>query len=345
MMKEDWDTLSFDFDIDGIRKGYYTDTAYINTVSILSTLAHNKYVLTRTSELKLDVPFESTNFNVGDAVVETHWIARRQPFTILAGMPKVLKILRECTGYFDDSGIFVNTASSLEVEALADGELISYDGYPTHALPILIIRGRYRDFALLKTPILGTLARASRIATNVYRILEAARGKRVYFFAPRYDPFEIQPVDGYAYHIAVRRFNKDRGTKLPDEVATFANAEWWGGKTAGTIPHEAIACFLGDLAELMIKFAEVLPLHKKRVALVDFHNDCVNDTRRILWALFKRYKACIEAKELESAMRYKLHGIRIDTSSELVDKSLSDPEPSDYGPRGCTKSQAACVCL
>ena len=38
--------------------------------------------------------------------------------------------------------------------------------------PVLKIRGRYRDFALLETAILGVLTRASRIATNVYDVLD-----------------------------------------------------------------------------------------------------------------------------------------------------------------------------
>jgi nicotinate phosphoribosyltransferase len=201
------------------------------------------------------------------------------------------------------------------------------------AAPVLIVRGRYRDFALLKTPILGVLSRASRIATNAYCALQSAMGKPVYFFSARYDPPEIQAADGYAYHVAIQRYNRDYAASLSDAVSTYANAEWWGGEIEGTISHEAIACFLGDTAELMIKFAEVLPPDRIRVALVDFHNDCVEETRKVLRSMFAKYNSCIEADKLEDAMRYKLHGIRVDTSKELVDRSIAaNATPVDYGP-------------
>ena len=69
------------------------------------------------------------------------------------------------------------------------------------------VRGRYRDFALLETPTLGLLTRSSRVATNVYETLKSARGKPVLFFPARFDLHEVQAADGYAYNVAVQRFN------------------------------------------------------------------------------------------------------------------------------------------
>ena len=76
------------------------------------------------------------------------------------------------------------------------------------------VRGRYRDFALLETPTLGILTRASRVATNVYETLVAARGKPVLFFPARFDLHEVQAADGYAYNIAVQRFNLDYAQRI-----------------------------------------------------------------------------------------------------------------------------------
>jgi nicotinate phosphoribosyltransferase len=49
------------------------------------------------------------------------------------------------------------------------------------------IRGRYRAFAHLETPIDGVLSRRSLIATNVARAVEAASSTPVVYFGPRHD--------------------------------------------------------------------------------------------------------------------------------------------------------------
>ena len=65
---------------------------------------------------------------------------------------------------------------------------------------------------MLETPILGVLTRASRIATNVYEVLRVCSGKPVLFFPARFDLPEVQAVDGYAYWLAVQRYNCDHET-------------------------------------------------------------------------------------------------------------------------------------
>lgn len=85
-------------------------------------------------------------------------------------------MLRDCSGYFDGAN-FCNTADQLEVWALQDGSFVHYNGDPMDVQPVIRVRGRYRDFAILETPMLGILTRASRVATNVYETLVAANGK------------------------------------------------------------------------------------------------------------------------------------------------------------------------
>jgi nicotinate phosphoribosyltransferase len=327
------DVGQYRLDVDGLRLGIYADPPYVNIVKILRALSEQGYRFKGTPRVNYGAPIADTpNLDVGEAIVETHWIARR-PFTLLAGIPKALTILKECTGFFDEKGVFVNTAQMLDVEAMEDGEIVEFDGDPKNSPAVLIIRGRFRDYALLKTPMLGVLARASRIATNSYLLFRAAKGKPVYFFSARFDPPEVQAADGYAYHVAVSRFNADYNAHLPDVVATRANTEWWGGGVGGTISHEAIACFLGDPAELMLRFCETMPLDVMRVALIDFHNDCIGDARHVMRELFVRYRSNIEAGRGDDAMRYKLRAVRVDTPRELLDKSLErDGRREDYGP-------------
>lgn len=216
---------------------------------------------------------------------------------------------------------------------MSDGEILENRGDPANAKPVLVVRGRYRDFALLKTPMLGILSRGTRVATNVYRALAAARGKPVFTFNARYDPPEVQALDGYCYHVAVSTYNRRTGANLPDAVSTFANAKFWSGTTVGTISHEAIACFLGDVGALMDSFARCLPLEVPRVALVDFRNDCLGDTRRVMRRLFQRYRESVDDGAIEEALRYKLFGVRVDTPRELADLSFGEsPNPEDLGP-------------
>jgi len=260
------------------------------------------------------------------------WFTRRAPFSIVVGVDKVLAMLKLCTGYFDSSGQWVSTFDELEVEAVHDGFVATYEGQQGSAVPILKVRGRYRDFAILETPTLGALTRGTRVATNVYEVLRAARGKDVLFFPARFDAHEVQAGDGYAYHTAVQAFNQAFGKKIISSVSTNEQGEWWGGAGSGTVAHAAIACFFGDSAEAMRSFARILPQAIPRIALVDFNNDCVTDACRTAEALFTEYMKKIDEGRPEEALRYILYGVRLDTSSSLIDKSLQpSDDPADGG--------------
>ncbi|HAF88749.1 MAG TPA: nicotinate phosphoribosyltransferase, partial [Deltaproteobacteria bacterium] len=50
---------------------------------------------------------------------------------------------------------FINTWNRLEVEAVHDGANVIFEGDPASIQPVIRVRGRYRDFALLETPTLG----------------------------------------------------------------------------------------------------------------------------------------------------------------------------------------------
>jgi nicotinate phosphoribosyltransferase len=184
------------------------------------------------------------------------------------------------------------------------------------------VRGRYRDYAMLETPSLGALTRGSRVATNVYEVLKAARGKQVLFFPARFDAHEVQAADGYAYQVAVQLFNQNYGKSLAAHVSTDAQGDWWGGAGGGTVAHAAIACFLGDTAEAMLAFAATRPPEIPRIALVDFRNDCVGTSLEVIRTLFRRYLALIREGREEEARKYKLYGVRPDTSSNMRDVSV-----------------------
>jgi nicotinate phosphoribosyltransferase len=181
---------------------------------------------------------------------------------------------------------------------------------------------------LLETPSLGVLTRSSRVATNVYETLMAARGKPVLFFPARFDLHEVQAADGYSYNLAIERFNMDFSHQIGSFVSTDAQGDWWGGAGGGTVAHAAIASFLGDTAEVMMQFSRVLPAHIPRIALVDFNNDSVRDTLRVMEVMFAKYRELCDLNDEAEAAKYMLYGVRLDTSGNLRDVSvepLGDP--------------------
>jgi nicotinate phosphoribosyltransferase len=317
---------TFKLDIERMRRGWYTDKYFTNIATMLTALSQQNYLYQgKESLLPKNIP--SDQIACGDIEVEMQWFTRRPGSTIVVGVDKALTMLKHATGYFDGNE-FINTADKLEVWAIQDGCKVASQGDPMNILPVIKVRGRYRDFAILETPTLGILTRASRVATNVYDTLISARGKPILFFPARFDAHEVQAADGYAYNIAVQRFNMDYAGTLGPFVSTDAQGDWWGGAGGGTVAHAAIACFLGDTAEAMLAFAQVLPVNIPRIALVDFNNDCVKDSLMVCKAMFKKYKALLESKQLDEAERYKLYGVRLDTSGSLRDNSvtpLGDP--------------------
>lgn len=322
---------TFKLDIERMRQGWYSDKYFANINRMLVALAAEGYTYSG-EHYNLSAQISPKNISVGDLEVEMQWFTRRVGNSIVVGVDKALAMLKHCTGYFDGDH-FIETADKLEVWAVQDGEVVSSDGDPLRVQPVIRVRGRYRDFALLETPTLGILTRSSRIATNVYETFVAARGKPVLFFPARFDLHEVQAADGYAYNIALQRFNFDHASDLGAFISTDAQGDWWGGAGGGTVAHAAIASFLGDTAEVMMAFSRVLPVNIPRIALVDFNNNSVLDSLRVLDAMFAEYRRLIEAgddllSKSSEATKYKLYGVRLDTSGSLRDESvtpLGDP--------------------
>jgi nicotinate phosphoribosyltransferase len=317
----------FKLDIERMRHGWYSDKYFENIGRMLSTLAGEGYTY-EGKQHNLPQGMSAEGIDVGNMEVEMQWFTRRPGTTVVVGVDKALAMLRHCTGHWKDDQ-FVDTSNDLEVWAVHDGTLVHYHDDPSNVQPVLRVCGRYRDFALLETPTLGILTRASRVATNVYETLIAAHGKPVLFFPARFDLHEAQAADGYAYNIAVQRFNQDYAHKLGPFISTDAQGDWWGGAGGGTVAHAAIASFLGDTAEVMLQFARTLPASIPRIALVDFNNDSVADSLAVCDAMFQRYRQLIDTGNEAEAAKYKLYGVRLDTSGSLRDVAvppLGDPD-------------------
>lgn len=317
----------FKLDVERMRRGWYSDKYFANIGRMLAALSAQGY---RYAGFDPHAPADASTqgVTVGDLEVEMQWFTRRPGATVVVGVDKALAMLRAATGVWRD-GTFECTWPSCQAWAVQDGSIVHYNGDPTRVLPVVRVRGRYRDFALLETPTLGILTRASRVATNVYETLIAAGGKPVLFFPARFDLHEVQAADGYAYNLAVQRFNHDFSGRLGPLVSTDAQGDWWGGAGGGTIAHAALACFLGDTAEAMLAFAATLPVEIPRIALVDFNNDSVGDSLKTLERMFRRHTELLDAGDPTEAKKYVLFGVRLDTSGSVRDVNvppLGDPE-------------------
>ncbi|MCP4136287.1 MAG: quinolinate phosphoribosyl transferase [bacterium] len=188
----------------------------------------------------------------------------------------------------------------LSIDALYDGDPVS----PWET--VMHIKGDVSLFAHLETIYLGILARRTRIASNVRRVVKAANGKVVLYFPARFDHWGVQGGDGYAAYIGGA-----------SGVSTDAQAEWWGAKGAGTVPHALIAAVGGNTVEAVKIFGNTFP-DVNLVALVDFDNDCVTT-----------------ALDCAREMGDKLWGVRLDTSENMVDKSIV-PTMGTFKPTGVT---------
>ena len=208
--------------------------------------------------------------------------------SVLGGIDEALAILRLCSGRRRDDGAWEDGWERLHVCALHDGDEI--EPWET----VLTIRGDYSLFAHLETLYLGVLARRTLISRNVRDVVAAAGGKPILYFPARFDHWQVQTGDGWAAHVAGAI-----------GVSTDAQASWWGGKGMGTVPHGLIAAYGGDTAAAARRFADRFADELHVTVLVDFENDSVRT-----------------ALEVADALGPRLWGVRLDTSSTMVDRSL-----------------------
>ena len=169
----------------------------------------------------------------------------------------------------------------------------------------MTIEGDYSLFSHLETVYLGSLARRSLIMRNVDAVVRAARGKPILYFPARHDHWHVQTGDGWAAHVAGAI-----------GVSTDAQASWWGGRGVGTVPHGLIAAYGGNTVRAAQAFAERFHEEMNITVLVDFENDSART-----------------AVEVAAALGPKLWGVRLDTSEQMVDRSLID-SMGDFDPRG-----------
>ena len=150
--------------------------------------------------------------------------------------------------------------------------------------PIFAIEGRYADYGVYESSVLGILRHATSVATKAARLRLAAGDKTLLFFGIRSAHPAIAPMlDRYALIGGC------------DAVSSIIGAELAGVKPVGTMPHALILVF-GSQVEAWRAFDEVMPEDVPRIALCDTLSD-------------ERFEALSAAE----ALKGRLYGVRFDT--------------------------------
>jgi nicotinate phosphoribosyltransferase len=277
------DPAIFRLPVEKMREGYYSDAYFVHTKALLEAEGRHPRV--------------------------TMQVFQKQD-SLLGGIDEAIAILRTCAGHAQN-GDWALGWDQLVVHALREGDRIA-----PHET-VLTIDGDYSLFAHLETVYLGVLARRSLIMRNVAEVVDAARGKPIFYFPARHDHWLVQTGDGWGAHVAGAI-----------GVSTDAQASWWGGRGTGTVPHSLIASYGGDTVTAARKFADRYHKQMNITVLVDFDNDSV-----------------CTAVEVGQALGAKLWGVRLDTSEELVDRSLHAEmggfKPTGVNPRLVEKVRTA----
>jgi nicotinate phosphoribosyltransferase len=247
----------------------------------------------------------ATLAHAGRAPIVTMQIFAKQD-GIVAGITETIRMLEtQLASPAVDGRLY--TLRDFAIDTLLEGDPI------TPWETVMLIRGPYVSFAHLETPYLGVLARRSLVATNVRRVIEAARGKPVIYMGARHDDWRVQTPDGFAAMVGGA-----------GAVSSHAGGAWWGAKGAGTMPHSMIAAFGGDVVAATLGFADYVFAWEpgtKVIALVDYHNDCAGDSLAVARAMRERFGPG------------SLAGVRLDTSEKLVDRSLQPMAEREPGRR------------
>jgi nicotinate phosphoribosyltransferase len=149
------------------------------------------------------------------------------------------------------------------------------------------ITGKYSEFGIYETAILGILASSSGWSSAARKAKEAAGEKNVLCFGARHVHPAVAPVMERAAIIGGA-----------DGASCILGAKLAGMEPSGTVPH-AIFLIMGDSVEVARAYHEIIPLGESRTVLVDTFKDEAEESLRVAQALGP-----------------DLQGIRLDTPSE-----------------------------
>jgi len=211
-------------DEEDIKKGLTTDIYFKRTEEILRKLGVSKKVVAE---------FTVSGFPSGYS------------WGIFCGLEEVIEILE---------------GKKVDLYALREGTLFRARDITGVLVPVMVIEGDYKEFAIYETPILGFICQSSGIATKAARIKYIAKESTVLSFGIRRMHPAISPMIDRAAYIG--------GC---DGVSSIIGAMTVGEKPKGTMPHSLIIV-LGE-ENAWKRFDELMDKDIPRVALIDTYSD------------------------------------------------------------------------
>jgi nicotinate phosphoribosyltransferase len=186
-------------------------------------------------------------------------------WAVFAGLEEALRLLE---------------GREVDVHALPEGTLFRAEE------TVLVIEGRYLEFAVLETALLGFICQATGVATKAARCRVAA-GERLLlsFGARRIHPFIAPMVERNAFIGGC------------DGVSVVLSAELIGERPTGTMSHSLMLC-VGDEKTAFQAFDRAVDPNVRRVALIDTFQD-------------EKFGAITAAE----ALGERLFAVRLDTPS------------------------------
>lgn len=195
-------------------------------------------------------------------VVKAEFIAKNLPddwkWALFTGIEEAIGLLKHV---------------KVRVRAMKEGTVF----YPYE--PVMEIEGRYQDFCVYETALLGLLCQASGIATKASRVKKLAGDRLVMSFgARRMHPIIAPMIERNAYLGGC------------DGVSVVKSGELIGEDPMGTMPHSLVLC-MGSTVAAIKAYDEVLDPALKRVALIDTFQDEKFETLNVAQALGDRLYA------------------------------------------------------
>src|SRR2546422_10902069 len=171
----------------------------------------------------------------------------------------------------------------IDVLSFPEGSLFPSSDVEGVREPVMVLEGRYLDFCLYETPLLGFLCHASGITTMAARGRRAAGKKTLLSFGIRRAHPALAPIIDRSCYIGGF-----------DEGSSIVGAKLLGKDPAGTMPHSLIIA-MGDQVRAWKGFKKHMPKKVPRIALVDTYYD-------------EKTESILAAEEITD-----LEGVRLDT--------------------------------
>jgi len=225
-------------------------------------------------------------------VVKAEFIAKNLPkdwqWALLTGVGEALDLMKQL---------------KIRVRALREGSVF----YPYE--PVMEIEGRYQDFCVFETALLGLICQASGISTQAARMKKLAGDRLVMSFgARRMHPILAPMIERNAFVGGC------------DGVAVIKSGEVINEDPMGTMPHSLILC-MGSTVEAIKAYDEVLDPKLKRVALIDTFQDEKFEVLNVAQALGERL----------FAVRFDTPGSRRGNFFRILEESRWELELRGFG--------------